>query len=32
MVKLQPARANMSSAAEQPEVVKKYLLEGLSDN
>ena len=32
LVKLQPARANMSSAAEQPEVVEKYLLEELSAN
>ena len=32
MVKLQPARVNMSSTAEQPEVVEKYLLEELSAN
>ena len=32
MVKLQPARANMSSTAAQPEVVEKYLLKELSAN
>ena len=32
MVKLQPARVNMFSTAEQPEVVEKYLLEELSAN
>ena len=32
LVKLQPARANMFSTAEQPEVVEKYLLQELSAN